>query len=426
MSQQFFEVEKGLSIDGLVAFLTGAGAPAGTAGSDSALAGVGSQYLDHSSGDLYTKKLAGAGADRWQRLASSSEIATLSWREPVLCADTVSTVLPTKAALEAAQGVVLANGSRVLFTALVAAGANNIYVWDGANFVEEVSNQESTGDMTYVVDGLSAGKTYGYSKDSVWVVIGQQDATEIAFIRAFIGKDSNGNVLPSYSSAFYINNGDTLLTAAGKLDTALKGLSDALSNEITTRSDNDAAQQAEIDAIEAGAGLNANGGYTPNGASNYLGTATSLKSADNLLDAQLKLVDDAVQSLQTTVAQDGALLDDARTEKAESAVTTTITVDEVTVQQVDVVKWIVYARGSDSGDAGNRQVIEILALHDGTLTVDATNVDHTKYAKLKMGNITGLTINVDLTGAGALQKLRLRVGSTMPVEVRSVREVVRL
>lgn len=52
--------------------------------------------------------------------------------------------------------------------------------------------------------------------------------------------------------------------------------------------------QIELNATQTGAGLEADGTYSPNGAANYIATATSLKDADNLLDAQVKINSDAL------------------------------------------------------------------------------------------------------------------------------------
>jgi len=52
--------------------------------------------------------------------------------------------------------------------------------------------------------------------------------------------------------------------------------------------------QIEIDAIETGAGLGTNGSYTANGSANYISSATSLKNADDLLDAQVKTNADSI------------------------------------------------------------------------------------------------------------------------------------
>jgi hypothetical protein len=57
--------------------------------------------------------------------------------------------------------------------------------------------------------------------------------------------------------------------------------------------------QTELDDTQAGAGLNADGSYTPDGTADYISTATSLKNADSLLDDQIKVNADAIAALQT-------------------------------------------------------------------------------------------------------------------------------
>ncbi len=55
-----------------------------------------------------------------------------------------------------------------------------------------------------------------------------------------------------------------------------------------------AAVQSELDATQTGAGLTTTGAYSANGSTNYLQAASSLKDADEKLDAQIKTVADAV------------------------------------------------------------------------------------------------------------------------------------
>lgn len=54
-----------------------------------------------------------------------------------------------------------------------------------------------------------------------------------------------------------------------------------------------AGVQEELDATQTGAGLQDDGSYLENNAANYIATATSLKDADDKLDAAIKAVDDA-------------------------------------------------------------------------------------------------------------------------------------
>jgi len=60
--------------------------------------------------------------------------------------------------------------------------------------------------------------------------------------------------------------------------------------------------QSELDATQTGAGLGSNGAYSANSSTNYLGSVTSLKAADEALDSQLKTVADAVSSNDSDIS----------------------------------------------------------------------------------------------------------------------------
>lgn len=424
MSLQFFEIERGLLLNG-AASLAGAGAPPGTG--DTGSVAIGSVYQDTSSGDFYIKKIAGAGASNWSKLALTSDVASgISWREPALVADTSSTTVPTGTAgsTTTIDGETVSDGDRVLFTAISGGDGPNVYTYDQTTgtFFEDV-NAESAGDMVYVEAGTNAGRTYNYNGTG-WVLANQSTLDELGYIRSFVGKAAAGNTLPQYSSTNYVANGDSLQTAVGKLDTQAKTNADDIAAEETARTNADSALQSELDSTQSGAGLNADGTYTAVGGANYISTATSLKNADQLLDAQLKSVADDVAALELASAQQEALLTRARVESESLAVTAATTIDSINVDTVAAAKWIVHVQGNQAGDAANKQVVEILATHDGTTAADATDTDYNVYAKLRMGNITGLSFSVDVSGTGAAQVMRLRVTSTMSVDVRATREVI--
>src|SRR4030042_6771589 len=65
------------------------------------------------------------------------------------------------------------------------------------------------------------------------------------------------------------------------------------------------AVQTEINAIETGTGLNADGTYTANSSANYISSATSLKDADNKLDAQVKKNTDKLAEMSGKVVIKG-------------------------------------------------------------------------------------------------------------------------
>jgi hypothetical protein len=424
MALDFFEIERGLLLNGAT-HLVGAGAPSGSG--DSATVGIGSTYQDSTSGELYVKKIAGAGAGNWTRLALSSEISMgTSWREPARVADLTTTTIPTETPTNPilVDGVSIVDGDRVLFAALTGGGGKNVYVYNQAagTFTED-TNTETVGDSVYVGEGTSAGKSFFYN-GTIWVQTNQSSLDEEGFIRAFVGKSAAGNVLPTYSSQNYIANGDSLQTAVGKLDTRAKTNADNIATEIGDRANADSAIQGELNTTQTGAGLNANGTYSPDAGADYISTATSLKNADSLLDDQIKVNTDAISAVTSTANNAAAAVAKARTESVANAVTAAVTVDSVLVDDVEAVKWVVYCAGSGGGDLTKKQVVEILATHDGSSGSDATATDYNVYAKLKMGTIPGLEFSVDVSGVGAAQAMRLRVTSTMSVNVQAIREVI--
>jgi hypothetical protein len=82
---------------------------------------------------------------------------------------------------------------------------------------------------------------------------------------------------------------------SANLHAATKQYVDAVSSDVTSL-------QSEVDATQTGAGLGANGAYSANGSTNYLGSVASLKAADEALDSQLKTVADAVSSNDTDIS----------------------------------------------------------------------------------------------------------------------------
>jgi hypothetical protein len=116
----------------------------------------------------------------------------------------------------------------------------------------------------------------------------------------------------------YINGATTVLNAAVLLDAVAKTNADAiasegaartaadltqtaaLSAEVVSRTAAVAAVQAELDVTQAGAGLNTNGTYTASTDSNYINAAVTLKDADHVLDAAIKVVADRATAIEST------------------------------------------------------------------------------------------------------------------------------
>jgi hypothetical protein len=126
-----------------------------------------------------------------------------------------------------------------------------------------------------------------------------------------IGLNGDGTY-SAHTTSNYINSATTTKSALGLLDAEIKTNADDittinttianLTSEGDTNSDAITALQTELDSTQTGAGLSGNGNYTAPGASNYLGTATSLKSADNLLDAAIKSNEDDIGTNVTDIA----------------------------------------------------------------------------------------------------------------------------
>lgn len=89
-----------------------------------------------------------------------------------------------------------------------------------------------------------------------------------------------------------------LISAATSVLDADEKLATAIAAETTRATGIESGLQTELDATQAGAGLGANGAYTADAATNYLKTAASLVDADKKLDAQAKLNADAAAAAQ--------------------------------------------------------------------------------------------------------------------------------
>jgi len=80
--------------------------------------------------------------------------------------------------------------------------------------------------------------------------------------------------------------------------TSIKSATQIIDTQLKTNADAivtaDTNSQTRDDAIELGAGLNTNGTYQPLPSSNYVSAATSIHNATSLLDSQIKVNEDAV------------------------------------------------------------------------------------------------------------------------------------
>ena len=140
---------------------------------------------------------------------------------------------------------------------------------------------------------------------------------ELDATQAAIGLDTAGHIIP-VTGTNYLDGITSVFAGAFALDTQIKTASDAIAAETTARAAadtvfqgnldterdariaGDLALQTELNTVEAGAGLEANGSYVAPTGSNYLGSAVSLKDADFILDAQAKVAANAIAALTTS------------------------------------------------------------------------------------------------------------------------------
>jgi len=239
-------------------------------------------------------------------------------------------------------GVAIATGDRILIKDQTNGAQNGIFVVEASGqptraadfdtddevssgaftFVEEGSSQANNGYVLVNADPVSVGSTamvFEQFSGAGQIEAGagiKKNGNEL-FLSFGAGvvelpSDEIGLDLASDSGMMLSVDGsnastDTAATLQLKLDgaTLTKSASgvrvaSSVITDISTLQSDATSLQSELDATQTGAGLGADGSYTANGSTNYLGSATSLVSADEALDAQIKSVADSVAGSVTT------------------------------------------------------------------------------------------------------------------------------
>jgi hypothetical protein len=468
MSLDFFRVDRGLQLDDTTTYLTGNGSP-GTS-SDTIAVVVGSVYTDQADGSIWTKILSGAGTDKWQKLASETYVnnalgATVSWREPAIVRNSVITTVPsgTAGSPVVVDGVSITDGGRVLFTAIAGGAGPNVYIYNQTTgaFVAD-SNTATSGDALYVQQGSDAGKTFIYNGTS-WVQSDQSSLDEEGYIRAFIGKATTGNVMPTFTTNNFVVDGQSLRLAISALDAEF-GANVALGNWISpsftvnqnlqildtklgpnfgttnhllslatsTVTANLAvldglfgpsliagsyvtAGQAAFPAIQA---LDiAIGPNVANG--NFIFSANKVQQNIQSLDNEIgaNVTNGGTVLASNTINQNIQALDSVVTAATKTTsvvnVTSATLIDAIPAATLDVTKFFVFVE--EAANPGNRYATELYVLCDGT------SVDYTKYATLRLGSsIVGLQVSAVVSGGN----VSVQVASTAAVNVKVRRATV--
>lgn len=417
MALDLFRISLGIALedaDGTerAAILTGSGAPGGDA----------ARQDDASVGSIYLRTDAsGSISATWQKIADGNETADwvqsaskdyvdaavsgLSWREPALVLDstTYANIAAAEAAVDATgtasevDGVTITAGDKILFTDLTT-GNENLYIASGSfgswTFTED-TNTATDGDAVLIQSGTSADQQWVYDGTN-WVQFGGASSTlELGYLRTFMGKTAAGSETPTYSSTNYITTGNSLEIAIGDLDSQVG----TNAGSISTNAGNISTNTGAISTINTNIGT--------------------------LLYTEENFVTDS-ESITTSIdALDIALAANALNRSTGTTITSATTIDTVLVDDYQAVKWFIAI--FDEGDTDQKFAAEIWALHDGNVSGDATEVDWNEVSKLKInGDITGLGIEVVLSGTGASQTMGLQVTSTDVVTVFATRVDVQI
>lgn len=176
------------------------------------------------------------------------------------------------------------------------------------------------------------------------------DATlqaEIDVSQVGSGLETDGTYVAN-GSANYIDQATSLKDADNKLDAQIKTVADDLAS---LGSGSITALQAEVNAVETGAGLEPDGTYVADSGSNYLDAATSLKNADILLDAQAKTTADALtQEVSDRTTADSAIQDELDLSQAGAGL---------------------LATGAYSADTGGTYINLATSIHNATQRLDS-------------------------------------------------------
>jgi hypothetical protein len=143
--------------------------------------------------------------------------------------------------------------------------------------------------------------------------------TDLTSIKNSVGLDAD-LLFVADANTNYLTTATSVANAEFKLDAEIKTLNDGVGsvsgldtiattlvsaiNEVKNLADD---AQSELDDTQTGAGLETDGSYAANSSANYIASATSLKDADNKLDAQVKVNTDAITVLNGDSTVEGSV-----------------------------------------------------------------------------------------------------------------------
>ncbi len=305
-------------------------------------------------------------------------------------------------AIEAALGAMVdANGDYVAFT-----GTN--YIDGNASVAEDLT------DLDTAIDGLQT-QISGNDSD----ISGLQSELDATQTGAGLG---TGGTYTAHPTSNYLKSADF---TGGALGESLHNADLLLDAQIKQNADDIIALQAgssEDGFIRSFIGKDAAGSEVPNYANaNNITQNGTLEAAIGELDGVLGAPVtngwvDQTEAIWDNLDILNEVLNQAHGQVTDAAAGTSFTaIDTVPTGEVLTAKWTVHIQ-----DGTDIVVWEVLATHDKDGATAATNVDFTKYAKLRIGNGNGTNVRVVLSGTDMVLEVKDAGSGT----VNAVREVV--
>jgi len=397
--------------DSPISTLRGSGAP-GADGSFQDNANPGSFY-HNSAGEVYVKKSAGAGTDKWSKLSDADDLLNLSWRGEVVRALTDDTVAagsvdPTSwsdnetpvAAGDFTVGEFVigdADGTPALFE-VTAISAPNITL---AAAADPLANNDAFIVRNYLPDSPAS------QENDALVVYNGSVMIKLADVDWNFADGIN--IAAGYAaSAGDVSSSDTVQGALQKLDGNLDNTSSILGRNVQSDSDmgnytgsllNDGEsikqniQQLETEAQALRTSLGGVAGDVDMGV--YTGNIISDNVNQRTVNQELE---SAIEALESTAGP------------ADIAQNTPTVVDTVLVDEFQSAEWEVTAH--DIGDPTKVRKFRIEGFHNGHAGADATVVKDDISRRQNIGGTFNIQASVVLSGTGASQTMGLQLDTS--------------
>ena len=388
--RELFTVEKGLQIvpanaDVGVSIISGAGVPGGDVGEQDA-AEVGSLYL-RTTGQIY-KKIASANlASDWENM-QNVDLSLFAFRSEHVVAATGDVAPASGAVINLTSSPFGDDDAPALSAADFIVGDHIIFGVGGTPKLMRVSVVASP-SITVVDATLPIANNNGFMVENFL-----PDAPDGQEKQALVMM-SAGSIIKLGDVNWNFADGINLAASYAAQNGVISSV-DSVNSAIEKLDGNQQDMQTTLGVAQGAVNLGAFSGQV---------------IPDN------QNVKQALKALETEIENGGR--------SGSVGITTITTIDQVLVDDVAVAKW--YVEIEKSSAPGNKVGMEVLAIHNGTASSDASAKDETVYAKLKVGSNFNYTLSVVLSGVGAAQALQLKVASTEigGVTVKAYREVVK-